>query len=66
MYLDVTIGFPRYTGVFGKRTNGGKNSSVETTRLARTETRNDFLAHGDLLRASLYGCQGRESVLVPQ
>ena len=62
MYLDVTIGFSRYTAVFGKRTNGGKNSSVETTQLARTETRHDFLAHGDLLRVSLYGRQERDSV----
>ena len=45
---------------------GGGISSVETTRLARTETRHDFLAHGDLLRVSLYGRQGRDSVLGPQ
>ena len=38
-------------------TTGG-NNSVEKTWLARTETRHDFLAHGDLLRASLYGRQG--------
>ena len=44
---------------------GGMNS-VETTRLARMETRHDFLVHGDLLRVSLYGRQGRDSVLVPQ
>ena len=50
----------------GKRTNGGEISSVETTRLVRTETRHDFLAHGDLLRVSLYGRQGRDSVLGPQ
>ena len=43
---------------------GGRVSSVETTRLARTETRHDFLAHGDLLRVSLYGRQGRDSVWV--
>ena len=40
---------------------GGINSA-ETTRLVRTETRHDFLAHGDLLRVSLYGRQGRDSV----
>ena len=44
---------------------GGINS-VETTRLARTETRHDFLVHGDLLRVSLYGRQGRDNVFVPQ
>ena len=38
----------------------------EATRLARTETRHGFLAHGDLLRVSLYGRQGRDSVLGPQ
>ena len=37
---------------------GGGISSVETTRLARMETHHDFLAHGDLLRVSLYGRQG--------
>ena len=37
---------------------GGGDYSVETTRLVRTETRHDFLVHGDLLRASLYGRQG--------
>ena len=40
-----------------KRTNGGI-SSVDATRLARTETRHDSLVHGDLLRAGLYGRQG--------
>ena len=29
----------------------------------RMETRQDFLAHGDLLRVSLYGRQGRDNVL---
>ena len=42
---------------------GGINS-VETTRLTRTETRHDFLAYEVLLRVSLYGRQGGESVLV--
>ena len=37
---------------------GGGDYSVETTWLARTETRHDVLVHGDLLRASLYGRQG--------
>ena len=50
----------------GKRTKRGKINSVETTRLARTETRLDFLVHGDPLRVSLYERQGRDSVLVPQ
>ena len=49
-----------------KHTKRGKINLVETTRLARTETRHDFLAYGDLLRASLYGRQGWDSVLVPQ
>ena len=62
----VTIWFSaRYTGTFEKRTTG-ENSSVETTRPTRTEIRHDFLASGDLLRVSLYGRQGRDSVLVPQ
>ena len=54
----VTIGFLSL--------HSGENSSVETTWLARTETRHDFLAHRDLLRVSLYGRQGRDSVLGPQ
>ena len=45
---------------------GGGDYSAETTRLARTETRHDFLVHGDLPRVGLYGRQGRDSVLVPQ
>ena len=44
----------------------GGIKSVETTRPARTETRHDFLVHGDLPRESLYGRQGRDSVLVPR
>ena len=43
----------------------GEINSVESTRLTRTETRHDFLAHGDLLRASLCGRQGRDSVFFP-
>ena len=43
----------------------GEVRSVETTRLARTEIRPDFLAHGDLLLVILHGRQG-DSVLVPQ
>ena len=38
--------------------SGSENNSVDATRLARTETRHDFLVHGDLLRASLYERQG--------
>ena len=37
-------------------TTGGNNSRDDLA--ARTETRHDFLVHGDLLRASLYGRQG--------
>ena len=44
----------------------GEINSVEITQLVRTETRHNFLVHGDLLRASLYGRQGWDSVLVPQ
>ena len=51
---------------FSENVQSGGISSVETTWLARTETRHDFLAHGDLLRVSLYGRQGRDSVLGPQ
>ena len=51
---------------FSENVQTGGINSVETTRLARTETRHDFLAHGDLLRVSLYGHQGGDSVLVPQ
>ena len=43
-----------------------ENNSVEITRLARKETRHDFLAHGGPLLVSLYGRQGGDSVLVPQ
>ena len=42
----------------GTYKTGGINS-VETTRLARTETRHDFLVHEDLLRVSLYGRRQR-------
>ena len=54
------------TGLFAGTYKRGEISSVETTRLARTETHHDFLGHGDLLLVSLYGRQGGESVLVPQ
>ena len=37
-----------------KLTLKGKNNSVETTWLVRTETRHDFLVQGDLLQTSLY------------
>ena len=55
----VTIGFSlALTRLSPGRTIGGENNSVETTQLSRTETRHDCLAHGDLLRVSLYGRQG--------
>ena len=50
---------------FAGNVQTGEVSSVETTRLARTESRHDFLAHGDLLLVILHGRQG-DSVLVPQ
>ena len=62
----VKIGFPLATLKFSGNVQTVEYSSVETTRLARTEIRHDFLAHGDLLRVSLYGRQGRDSVLSPQ
>ena len=66
-YRFMTIGFRSLCWNFRKTyKRGGGVSSVETTRLFRTETRHDFLAHGDLLRVSLYGRQGRDSVLGPQ
>ena len=37
-----------------KLTLKGKNNSVETTWLAITETRHDFLVQEDLLQTSLY------------
>ena len=40
-----------------KFTLKGKNNSVETTCLAITETRHDFLVQEDLLQTSLYGRQ---------
>ena len=40
-----------------KLTLKGKNNSVETTWLAITETRHDFLVQEDLLQRSLYGRQ---------
>ena len=66
LLVGVTIRFSRTTLEFEGNVQTGENSSVETSRLARTETRHDFLVHGDLLRVSLYGRQGRDSVLVPQ
>ena len=50
---------------FAGNVQTGEVSSVETTRLARTEIRHDFLPHGDLLLVTLHGRQG-DSVLVPQ
>ena len=40
------------TGLFAGTYKRGEISSVETTRLARTESHHDFLAHGDLLLVS--------------
>ena len=54
----VTIGFRALNWASRETYKTGENYSVETTRLTRTETRHDFLVHGDLLRASLYGRQG--------
>ena len=51
---------------FAENVQNGGNNSVEITRLARAETPHNFLVHWDLLRASLYGRQGWDSVLVPQ
>ena len=51
---------------FAENVRNGGNNSVEITRLARAETPHDFLVHWDLLRASFYGRQGWDSVLVPQ
>ena len=65
VFRSVTI-ISLATLEFSENVQTGENSSVETTRLTRTETRHDFLAHGDLLRVSLYGRQGRDSVLVPK
>ena len=57
---SVTIRFSRTKQDFARNvqnTGEGGGDSEETTRLARTGTRHDFLIHGDLLRASLYGRQ---------
>ena len=57
--------FSRTKLEFAGNVQMGEISSVETTRLARTEIRHDFLAHGDLLLVILHGRQG-DSVLVPK
>ena len=62
----VTIGFRALNWTSRETYKTGKINSIETTRLTRTETRHDFLVHGDLLQASLRGCQGWDSVLAPQ
>ena len=61
----MTIGFHTLNWTFAGNEKRGEISSVETTQLfsARTETRHDFLAHGDLLRVSLYGRQGRDRLV---
>ena len=51
----MTIGFRALNWTSRETYKAGEINSVETTPLTRTETRHDFLAHGDLLRASLYG-----------
>ena len=62
----VTIDFRALNWTSRETYKTGEINSVETTRLTRTETRHDFLVHGDLLQASLRGCQGWDSVLAPQ
>ena len=62
----VTIKFSCAKLDFRGNVQTGENNSVEITRLARKETRHDFLAHGGPLLVSLYGRQGGDSVLVPQ
>ena len=56
--VRVTIGFRTLNWTSRETYKSGEINSVETTRLARKENRHDFLLHGDLLRASLYGLQG--------
>ena len=63
--LCVTISFRALNWTSRETYDNWENNSIETTRLARMETRHDFLAHGVLLRASLYGLQGCDSVLFP-
>ena len=62
----MTIVFAYSNWTFAGMYKTGEINSVETTQLARTETRHDFLADGDLLLVSLYGRQGGDSVLVSQ
>ena len=54
----MTIGFRALNWTSRETYKTGEKSLVETTRLARIETRHNFLVHGDLFRASLYGLQG--------
>ena len=54
----VTISVRALHWTSRERTQRGEFNSVETTRLARPETRHDFLSHVDLLRVSLYERQG--------
>ena len=54
----VTIGFRSLKWTSRETYSNGENNSEETTRLVRTKTRHDFLAHGDLLEMSFYGRQG--------
>ena len=56
----VTISFRPKTGKLNLRGRNNNNWGKELCRddlAARTESRHDFLVHGDLLRASLYGRQ---------
>ena len=62
----MTKGFRSLNWTSRETYNNGENNSVETTRLARTKTRHDFLAHGDLLQMSFYEREGLDSILVPQ
>ena len=56
--LTPVTGFRSLHWNFRKTYKRGEINSVETTQPARTEIRHDFLAHGELLRVSLYGRQG--------
>lgn len=54
----MTIGFRALNWTSRETYKTGEKSLVETTRLARIETRHNFLVHRDLFRASLNGRQG--------
>ena len=65
IWRPIRLLFSRTKLEFAGKVQTGEVSSVETTRLARTEIRRDFLAHGDLLLVILHGRQG-DGGLVPQ